>query len=248
MGVFDDLQAGLDGLSGIDVNGGQAYCVDIVMCIDATGSMAPIIEEVKRNALAFCDKFHEQMDANGKNVETLRIKVIAFRDYGCDGAGAMAQSEFFVLPEQNEAFRSYVMGITATGGGDGPESALEAMALAMRSDWTTDGAKQRHVILVFTDASAVPLRDPSRTSNPTYPADMPASLADLGDMWAGESQELGGMPSGKSARLVLFAPSTSPWTDIQVWNNVWAAFSPAGKGLEDVDIDLAIQLLVNSVK
>ena len=26
------------------------YCVDIVMCIDATGSMAPIIDEVKNNA------------------------------------------------------------------------------------------------------------------------------------------------------------------------------------------------------
>ena len=248
MGVFDDLQAGLDTIGGFDVNDGAEYYVDIVMCIDATGSMSPIIEEVKANAMAFCEKFHEEMDANGKNVAGLRIKVIPFRDYACDGTAAMDQSEFFVLPEQNEEFRSYVMGIRAAGGGDEPENALEAMALAMRSAWTTDGAKQRHVILVFTDASAVPLRDPSRTSNPTYPADMPASLADLGDMWAGESQELGGMPSGKSARLVLFAPSTSPWTDIQVWNNVWAAFSPAGKGLEDVDIDLAIQLLVNSVK
>jgi hypothetical protein len=247
MGVFDDLQAGLDGLSGIDVNGGQAYCVDIVMCIDATGSMAPIIEEVKRNALAFCDKFHEQMDANGKNVETLRIKVIAFRDYGCDGAGAMAQSEFFVLPEQNEAFRSYVMGITATGGGDEPESALEAMALAMRSDWTSEGTKRRHVILVFTDASAVPLGDRSRTSNPAYPAGMPRSLAELGDMWAGSSQSLGGMPDEKSARLVLFAPSRTPWVDLQVWNNVWAAFSQAGRGLEEFDINMAIELLVNSI-
>ena len=29
------------------------YCVDIVMCIDATGSMAPILDEVKRNAISF---------------------------------------------------------------------------------------------------------------------------------------------------------------------------------------------------
>ena len=27
------------------------YCVDIVMCIDATGRMAPIITEVMENAL-----------------------------------------------------------------------------------------------------------------------------------------------------------------------------------------------------
>ena len=246
MGIFG-MQEGLGGMTGFDVNGGQDYYVDIVMCMDATGSMSPIIEEVKANALAFCDKFHEAMDANGKNVAGLRIKVIPFRDYGCDGSQAMAESRFFILPEQNEEFRTFVMGIQARGGGDEPESAMEAMALAMRSEWTMEGAKQRHVILVFTDASAVSLGDPSRTSNPAYPAGMPRSLAELGDMWAGSSQELGGMPSERAARLVLFAPSTSPWTDIQVWNNVWSAFSQAGRGLEDVDIDMAIQLQVNSI-
>ena len=30
-----------------------SYCVDIVMCIDATGSMAPIIDQVKGNAMLF---------------------------------------------------------------------------------------------------------------------------------------------------------------------------------------------------
>ena len=247
MSMFEDLQRGL-AESGT-APGQPSYCVDIVMCIDATGSMGPIIREVRESAMRFGDRFRDAMKASGKNVDALRVRVIAFRDYITSKQSPMAQSPFFSLPEDSREFHKFVEGVKAKGGGgDGPENALEALALAMRSDWTSEGTKQRHVILVFTDASAVPLRDPSRTSNPSYPADMPDSLADLGDMWAGESQELGGMPSGKSARLVLFAPSTSPWTDIQVWNNVWAAFSPAGKGLEDVDIDLAIQLLVNSVK
>lgn len=38
------------------------YNVDIVMCIDATGSMGPIIEEVKTNALSFYQKFVEAME------------------------------------------------------------------------------------------------------------------------------------------------------------------------------------------
>ena len=242
MGMFDEI-----GQGGLDPVGGQGYCVDIAMLIDATGSMSPIINEVKDNAMAFCTRFHEAMEAAGKNVDELRIKVIPFRDYAYDGAQAMEDSGFFSLPEQNDGFRNYVSPITAAGGGDEPESALEAMALAMRSDWTTKGAKRRHVILVFTDASAVPLKESNRTKSEYYPENMPADLADLGDMWSGCTQELGGMPDEQSARLVLFAPNVKPWCDMQVWNNVWASFSKAGAGLSEVDIDMAIQLLVASV-
>ena len=97
------------------------YNVDIVMCIDATGSMSPIIEEVKANAISFYEQFVNCMEEADKDVAQLRIKVIAFRDYGCDSE-PMIQSEFFVLPDQNEDFRSFVDSIKATGGGDGPEN------------------------------------------------------------------------------------------------------------------------------
>ena len=39
-----------------------SYNVDIVMCIDKTGSMTPIIEEVKRNAINFHKLFVEGME------------------------------------------------------------------------------------------------------------------------------------------------------------------------------------------
>ena len=42
---------------------GLDYNVDIVMCIDATGSMASIIEDVKSNALSFYQKFVDEMEA-----------------------------------------------------------------------------------------------------------------------------------------------------------------------------------------
>lgn len=51
------------------------YCVDIVMCIDATGSMAPIINEVKDNAMSFYQQFIDSMEENDKDVAELRIKV-----------------------------------------------------------------------------------------------------------------------------------------------------------------------------
>ena len=232
MGLLDDLDS-------------VAYCVDIAMLIDATGGMGHIINEVKANALDFCKKFHEAMEENGKNVDELRIKVIPFRDYQFDGAKAMDDSGFFSLPEQNEAFESYVKDIVAEGGGDEPENALEAMSLAMRSDWTTKGSKRRHVILVFTDAPAVPLRDEKRVASPYYPPNMPADLKELEEMWDGRKQG-DGMPEYRSARLVVFAPNVEPWTSIQAWNYAWVAFSKYA-GLHDIDIDMAIRLLVGNI-
>ena len=49
------------------------YCVDIVMCIDATGSMAPIINEVKDNALSFYQRFIDSMEENDKEVAELPL-------------------------------------------------------------------------------------------------------------------------------------------------------------------------------
>ena len=139
---------------------GLDYNVDIVMCIDATGSMHAIIDEVKSNALSFYQKFVDEMEAQDppKSVQQLRIKVIAFRDYGVDSE-PMVESKFFVLGDGGEdaQFHDFVNNIEASGGGDEPENSLEALALAMKSDWVTTGAVRRHVIMLYTDASALPL-------------------------------------------------------------------------------------------
>ena len=57
---------------------GLSYAVDIVFCIDVTGSMTPIIDAVKANALGFYDDVQANLTAKGKNVEQLRVRVIAF--------------------------------------------------------------------------------------------------------------------------------------------------------------------------
>ena len=49
------------------------YYVDIVMCIDATGSMSPILNTVKENALSFYGKFVDAMEEADKTVEVLEI-------------------------------------------------------------------------------------------------------------------------------------------------------------------------------
>ena len=219
------------------------YNVDIVMCIDATGSMAHIIDEVKSNALSFYQRFVDAMEENDKDVSQLRIKVIAFRDYGVDSE-PMQESRFFLLPDENEEFRGFVQGITAQGGGDAAENALEAIALALKSDWTTGGSKRRHAILVFSDAPALPLGE--RAGNAAYPSGMPADLAQLGAWWEQTDQTLDSNYQKQAGRLVAFVPNAEPWTELQAWNRYWPAFSPAGTGLPDVDIQAAIDLMVGS--
>ena len=71
---------------------GLSYAVDIVFCIDVTGSMSPIIDQVKANALRFYDDVQSNLTAKGKNVDQLRVRVIAFRDFVADGAAALAAS------------------------------------------------------------------------------------------------------------------------------------------------------------
>ena len=112
---------------------GLTYAVDIVFCIDATGSMTPIIDQVKANALRFYDDVQSNLTAKGKNVDQLRVRVIGFRDFAADGAAALDESPFFTLPDEQADFSAFVNGLVAEGGGDAPESGLEAVALAIDS-------------------------------------------------------------------------------------------------------------------
>ncbi len=71
------------------------YTVDLVFCIDATGNMNPVINMVKNNALSFYSDLMNALNAKGKRVESVRIKVIAFRDYLEDKDDAMLVTDFF---------------------------------------------------------------------------------------------------------------------------------------------------------
>ena len=239
MGLCDifDIQAGLEPIN-LDYN------VDIIMCIDATGSMDPILDEVKRKALSFGEIFREAMNANGKEVHQLRVKVIVFRDYIIDSE-PMVESRFFKLPEEKTQFNSFVGKIEASGGGDEPENALEAISAALGSDWVTSGAKRRHVILLFTDASAHPLGE--RKSCPGYPNNIPTNISALNAWWEGVSQYHYSNYQANNGRMVLFVPRKEPWTQMGGWSRLWISYSDRC-GLEGTGMDDVIGLLVGSVQ
>lgn len=224
---------------------GLNYNVDIVMCIDCTGSMGGLLDNVKNNALKFYPDLKESCAKKDKEISELRIKVIAFRDFNADGDNALNETEFFKIPEQEDDFRHFINGLSPRGGGDEPENGLEALALAMKSDWTTGGDKRRHVIVVWTDASTHPLETPI-TKNEYYPQDMPANLDELTNWW--EDEQSGVMPSRTAKRLVIFAPDASAWTEIGLnWVNTIHHPAKAGEGLTDVDYETIMATIANSI-
>jgi len=221
---------------------GLSYAVDIVFCVDVTGSMTPILDAVKANALGFYNDVQTNLTAKGKNVAQLRVRVVAFRDFVADGDAALEESPFYSLPDDRNGFSEFVNGLIAEGGGDAAESGLEAVALAVNSPWTTTGDRRRQVIVVWTDQPAHPL-DPS-----VVPADLasrvPADFSAFTDVWEDEQ----GLMGSSSKRLILFAPDGPGWSDISaVWENVVHHPSQAGGGLSDVDYGTIIDSIGNSV-
>ena len=221
------------------------YTCDITLVIDATESMASFISDVKENALNICAKFLHVMEERGRDVERFRVRVIAYRDYAFPDCPPMECSDFFTMPQQEAQLRAFLAGIEAKGGGDEPESALEALALAMRSDWTAESTRRRHIVVLFSDASAAELNDPRRTCHPDYPENMPKNMEELSAMWHGTGETLGGMPDYRWARLVAFAPNVFPWNELPIWNNVWNCFSKAGKDLQEFDYESAAMICVH---
>ena len=202
------------------------YNVDIVMCIDATGSMGGILDTVKSNALNFYGDLIQSMRKKGKQVNVLRIKVIAFRDYIADGENAMLATDFFRMPEERDAFRNLVNTITAQGGGDDPE------------DWTRDGDKRRHVIVVWTDASTHALGFGKRSGY--YPRKMAEDFNQLSGWWD--------QMDSRAKRLLIYAPEEQSWTTISdSWDNTMHFPSVAGNGLREFEYDEILSEICNTI-
>ncbi|HUZ62992.1 MAG TPA: hypothetical protein VMU82_04680 [Acetobacteraceae bacterium] len=225
-----------------DQREGLSYSVDLALCVDATGSMSPVIDLVKENALRFYDDVMRSMAHKQKRINDLRTRVIVFRDLHVDGSEAIIASPFFKLPDERSGLADFVGTISASGGGDEPESGLEALAEAIRSDWVRTGDRRRHVVVLWTDASAHRLEDATKRATPGYPTDMPGSFGEITALWEGQKMDRA------AKRLLIYAPDAYPWNDIQgAWENVVHIVSKAGQGLQEVDYSGVIEVIANSI-
>ena len=195
----------------------REYALDVVLCLDGTGSMGAPIRTIQERAEAFMERLIRHMNETGKPCppEKVRAKLIVFRDYAEDGDMAMEESPFYRYgdPEERAKLLRRLRDVRAIGGGDPPENALEALYLALRADWAGDRFG-RQIILLFTDAPALLPHDPDREDATGYPADMPADTGALQELYENGRKGLSYDPT--KARLVACAPKAN-WDFMRAW-------------------------------
>ena len=209
------------------------FHIDIVICLDVSGDMAAYIDKTRGTIKFLPEGLVEYMEMEGKSADKLRVKFITFSDFATEGADAIHETKFFDYFEQKEEAFAFIDGVQPKGGGDKAENALEALALAIKSDWTTEGKRRRHVIIMITNAPAHSLQ--YRSDCEGYPAGMPADLAELGDWWAGMAQ-LDSTYDYRMGRLIIFAPEATPWTDMEGWSRYWFTPDYVDKGFSEFEI------------
>ena len=134
--------------------------VDIVFLMDATGSMQNCIDRLKENLNVFIGTLTTKDVNNSCPVKDWRAKVVGYRDVECDGSNWYVDNSF---TKDAEELKRQLAAMKADGGGDEPESLLDAlykvanMGQIGKQD-TEDPTKWRYrsnaarVVIVFTDA------------------------------------------------------------------------------------------------
>lgn len=216
--------------------------IDIVFCIDGTGSMTPCIDNVKKNAKRFYSDFEKAMKDMGSNIDMMRIKIIEFRDYKSDEDQSMIESRFFELPSEEQEFSAYLNRIEAIGGCGEDANGLEAFYKAMKSDFTT-GTKDRQVIVIFADTTAIPLLQ--RQRYPYYPKDMVDDKGLL-ETWMC-TQRYPSKLRERNKRLVMFAPKGSVYENMKQRFNR-SVFQPVEihRGMDDISFESIIKIIAAS--
>lgn len=125
-----------------DAVAGQA---DIVFIIDTTGSMQPYIDNVRNNVTEFVDALKEKGIAP-------QFALVEFRDIEVDGYDSTrihknGSKNWF---SDIEAYKSVIRGLTAYGGGDEPESDIDALETARLLDMRANAGK---FFILVTDAT-----------------------------------------------------------------------------------------------
>jgi|GEM_PF-5838795 len=136
-----------ESLTGLDLRGKM---INLVFAVDTTGSMGDEINAV-RSAL---QNFVTALSGTGA---LLRISLIDYRDIDADGADStvLHYADDFSIWYENadvEELKTEIGGLVADGGGDTPESVVDALANVVDPTIMTFNSKAAKFVFVVTDA------------------------------------------------------------------------------------------------
>jgi len=138
---------------------------DVVFLIDVTGSMAPIIDALRTNIEAFVDSLSSGDANNAAPIRDWRGKVVGYRDIEAAASEGVEWIDDHPFVRDTAALKAQLASLKAQGGGDEPESLLDAlykvatMEATPKGSQSEDPAKWRYrsdaarVVVVFTDAA-----------------------------------------------------------------------------------------------
>jgi Mg-chelatase subunit ChlD len=114
--------------------------IEVVFCLDTTGSMGGLIEGAKQKIWSISNQI-----ASGKPTPDLKIGLVAYRDRGRDEY----ITRIVELTDDLDAIHGKLREFRAAGGGDAPESVNQALDDAVNKiKWSTDKKTLRIIFLV----------------------------------------------------------------------------------------------------
>jgi|GEM_PF-1106504 len=119
--------------------------VDIIFVVDTTGSMSGYISNVKNNVNSFVN----EISAAGI---TPNFALVEYRDITCDGTDSTKvkkNSDSLNWFNNVTDFKAEISKLTVSGGGDEPETTIDALEMARELDFRQSSQK---FIIVVTDA------------------------------------------------------------------------------------------------
>ena len=117
----------------------QTPRVEVVFCLDATGSMSGLISTAKEKIWSIANNL-----ASADPAPDLYMGLVFYRD-----RGDAFVTKFYQLTDDLDKLYSELMNINAGGGGDGPESVNQALHEAIdQIEWNQDDNTYRTVFLV----------------------------------------------------------------------------------------------------
>lgn len=150
--VEDDVLTGQEGRTvdeiadavGSTASGKISGQADIVFVIDSTGSMYGAINNIVRNIDTFVDTLAANYSVKAN------FALIDYKDITCGEKTILVKNGYSNRFNDVAGFKSHVNRILVTGGGDGPETPIDGLAMAHSLDFRHSANK---FVILVTDAN-----------------------------------------------------------------------------------------------